>query len=62
MTDNELTAIVEALTALASAVSWTQPNSSSSVSSYLKDAWAAIDALRMHQRGDTENENHQLAT
>lgn len=46
MTDSSLSAIVEALTALASALSWTQPNCTSSVSSYLKDAWAAIDKLK----------------
>lgn len=45
-TDKELTAIIEALTALASALSWTQPSSTSTVSSYLKDAWAAIDKLK----------------
>lgn len=46
MTDKELAAIVEALMALASALSWTQPSCASSVSSYLKDAWAAIDKLK----------------
>lgn len=46
LTDKELAAIVEALTALASALSWTQPNCTSSVSSYLKDAWEAIDKLK----------------
>lgn len=49
-TDKELTAIIEALTALASALSWTQPNSASTVSSYLKDAWAAIDKLKGGER------------
>ena len=49
MTDNrttELTTIIEALTALASAITWTVPNSAPSVESYLKDAWAAIDKLK----------------
>lgn len=49
MTDNrttELTTIIEALTALASAITWTVPNSTPSVESYLKDAWAAIDKLK----------------
>lgn len=49
MTDNrttELATIIEALTALASAISWTAPNSVPSVESYLKDAWAAIDKLK----------------
>ena len=45
-TDKELTAIIEALTALASALSWTVLNSTSTVESYLKDAWAAIDKLK----------------
>ena len=45
-TEKELAAIIEALTALASALSWTQPSCTSSVSSYLKDAWAAIDKLK----------------
>ena len=42
----ELTTIIEALTALASAITWTVPNSTPSVESYLKDAWAAIDKLK----------------
>lgn len=45
-TEKKLTAIIEALTALASAITWTQPNCISSVSSYLKNAWAAIDKLK----------------
>lgn len=48
MTDDqttELAIIIEALTALASAITWTVPNSAPSVESYLKDAWAAIDKL-----------------
>ena len=49
-TDKELTAIIEALTALASAITWTQPNSAPSVESYLKDAWAAIDKLKGGER------------
>ena len=43
---DELKTIIEALTALASALSWTQPSCTSSVSSYLKDACAAIDKLK----------------
>lgn len=49
MTDNrttELEIITEALTALASAISWTVPNSTPTVEHYLKDAWAAIDKLK----------------
>lgn len=49
MTDNrttELATIIEALTALASALSWMQPSCTASASSYLKDAWAAIDKLK----------------
>jgi len=49
MTDNRTTdkeVIIEALTALASAITWTVPNSTPSVESYLKDAWAAIDKLK----------------
>ena len=49
MTDNrmtELTTIIEALTALTSAITWTVPNSTPSVESYLKNAWAAIDKLK----------------
>ena len=48
-TDNRTTdkeVIIEALTALASAITWTVPNSTPSVESYLKDAWAAIDKLK----------------
>ena len=45
-TDDELKTIVEALTALASALSWTQPSCTSAVESYLKDACAAIDKLK----------------
>lgn len=45
-TDKELTVIIEALTALASAISWTVPNSTSTVEHYLKDAWVAIDKLK----------------
>ena len=49
MSDNratELATIIEALTALASALTWTQPNCAASVSSYMKGAWAAIDKLK----------------
>lgn len=49
-TDKELTAIIEALTALAGAIMWTQPNSAPSVESYLKDALAAIDKLKGGER------------
>ena len=45
-TDKELAAIIEALTALASALSWMQPSCTSAVESYLKDACAAIDKLK----------------
>ena len=45
-TDKELAAIIEALTALASAISWTVPGSTSTVEDYLKDAWVAIDKLK----------------
>lgn len=45
-TDKELAAIIEALTALASALSWTLSSSSSTVEKYLKDAWVAIDKLK----------------
>lgn len=48
MTDNrttELETIIEALTELASAITWTVPNSASSVESHLKNAWATIDEL-----------------
>ncbi|MBR4616838.1 MAG: hypothetical protein IKO55_14610 [Kiritimatiellae bacterium] len=46
VTDKKLATIIEALTALASALSWTQPSDTASASSYLKDAWAAIDKLK----------------
>ena len=49
MTDNrttELTTIIEALTALASALSWIQPSDTASLNSYLKDVWTAIDKLK----------------
>ena len=53
MTNNratELATIIEALTALASAIAWTVPNSTPSVESHLKDAWAAIDELKEELR------------
>lgn len=49
MTDRrttELTTIIEALTALASALSWMQPNCAASVNRYLEDVWTAIDKLK----------------
>lgn len=45
-TDKELTAIIEALTALTSAIAWTMPNDAKSVRNHLNDAWAAIDRLK----------------
>ena len=42
----ELVAITEALTALASAISWTLPSYEPAVGEYLADAWAAIDVLK----------------
>jgi hypothetical protein len=59
MTDNrttELTTTVEALTALASAITWTVPNSAPSVEKYLKDAWTAIDKLK----NDCDNRTIEL--
>lgn len=46
MSEQEKAALTEALAALASAISWTVPNSSPSVEKYLKDAWAAIEKLK----------------
>lgn len=43
---SELATIIEALGALASAITWTVPNSAQSVENYLKNAWAAIDKLK----------------
>ena len=50
VTDKELATIIEALTALASAITWTVPNSTPSVVRHLKDAWAAIDKLKEELR------------
>ena len=56
MSDNrmtELATIIEALTALASAITWTVPNSTPAVENYLKNAWAAIDELNAMLSGGT---------
>lgn len=42
----ELELTVEALTSLASAITWTVPNDSSTVSHYVREAFDAIDKLK----------------
>lgn len=49
MTDSNATefeTIIEALTALVSAIAWTMPNDAKSVRNHLNDAWTAIDKLK----------------